>query len=340
MPTRVQGLKLALGSAKQANISTPSATYIRIPKLNSDLPFLQANTENNAAEIGKGHEFATDVFLTNKEPAANRIEKQGSVEMMLWSWGYALGKVDLATGLYTIHPIDPGVTIELPMFSVAAILNEGGGQAVDELHIGNVVESVETTFTYGPGRDSVRTVVDIVGSGISLLPSAVTMPAVLTEKYARSSGMACTVLGVNYVSEKNLLSGSFSWRNNHILPMRYTPGSGYDADGFAVGNRIFIGERTLAASLQVFLHTGSLEYAKLVAQTEGVSTITLTFDATHFITWTFNRSRIAGVDKTNEQGLVCVNINLMPLYDETVVSSLENSVVVVTGKCNIPDVAQ
>lgn len=340
MPARIQGLRLALGSAAQANISTQSGSYVRIPKLNSDLPFLMANTENNASEIGKGHEFASDVFLTNKEPASNRLEKYGSVEFMTWAWGYALGNIDLATGLYTIHPLDPGLSLEPPMFSVAVILNEGGGQAIDELHIGNVVESVETTFTYGPGRESVRTVADIVGSGISQLPSGVSMPAILTEKYARSSGMAITINGVDYVSSKLALSGSMSWRNNMILPLRYTPGSGYDADGFAVGNRLFIGERSCAASVTVFLTKDSLEYAKLVAQTEGTAVITLTFDATHFITWTFPRIRFATVEKTNEQGLAAVTVNLMPLFDETVVGGLENTVVIVTAKCGIADIGQ
>src|SRR5689334_20848715 len=125
-PTRVQGLKIGLGSAKQADIATASGTFNRFSKLNMDVPFLRANTETDAAWVGKGTEFIETVYKTNIEPAQQRIEKYGSCEFSLWAWGYGMGDVGLATGLYTIKAIDPGVTIEPPYFTMVVQLPSGG----------------------------------------------------------------------------------------------------------------------------------------------------------------------------------------------------------------------
>jgi hypothetical protein len=305
-----------------------------------DIPYLRAMTETDKDEVGKGNEFITQVFKTSKEPAQQRIEKYGSAEFTLWAWGYGMGRVGLATGLYTIHPTDPGTTIENPYFSVVAQLAAGGGNAIDEAHVGCSVESVETVFKYGPTRASLRTTVDYVGSGISTLPSGVSVPAVLAEDYMMSSSMAISINGVDYVSEKMALQGSMGWRNNSILPMRYFPGSGLDSDGFAIGGRTFFGNRVPTLSFTVFLDNNSLEYAKLVAQTSGTATLTATFDATHFVTWTYNNVSFELVEKTQEEGLVAVTVTVAPKYDATVVGGIANNVLIVTGKCGIADICQ
>jgi hypothetical protein len=277
-PTRIQGLAFGLGSAKQTNISTISPTFNRWRKLNMDVPYLLAHTETDKDEIGKGNEFITEVFKTNKEPANGRIDKFGSAEFTLWGWAYAMGLTGLSSGLYTIHALDPGTTIENPYFTVVAQLGAGGGSAIDEAEIGCTVESVETQFKYGPGRASIRTTVDYVGSGISTLPSGVVLPATLSESYMLSSSMAISVNGVDYVSSKMALQGSMGWKTNAILPMRYFPGSGTDSDGFQIGGRTFYGNRVPTLTFTAFLDENSLEYAKLVAQTSGTVVLTATYD--------------------------------------------------------------
>lgn len=77
MPARVQGLAFGLGSAKQTNISTISPTFQRWRKLNMDVPYLLAGTETDKDEIGKGHEFISQVFKTAKS-FTGRVEKYGS----------------------------------------------------------------------------------------------------------------------------------------------------------------------------------------------------------------------------------------------------------------------
>lgn len=339
MPTRVQALRLGLGSAAQPDIETISPTFVRMRKLNTDIPALLPQTENDAEEIGKGNEFITGVFKTNIEPAPQRIEKFGSAEFTLWAWAYALGDVGLSGGLYTIDPVDPGETLELPYFSIVSQIDEGGDAALDEAMLGNTISMVETVCMYGPGRSSIRTNAEFVGSGISAVPSAVTLPAPLTEYYMRSSSMVATINGTDYVTSgsnaKSLLRVSMTWNNNPILPMRYFPGSGQDSDGFSVGGRTFIGRRVPTLSFTAFLLKDSPEYAKLVALDDDTAVITCTYDSTHYVTWTYHNVQFERVERVQEEGIVAVQVTVAPKFSES-----DNSVLTVTGKCGIADIAQ
>ena len=340
MPARIQGLKFGLGSAKQVNISTISPTFNTWRKLDKTLPFLNPGTETDKEEIGKGNEFITEVFKTAKQPAGLSIDKYGSAEWILWCFGYALGDVALSSGLYTIHPIDPGTTLELPYLTVVAQVAEGGGSATDAAMIGCIVDSVDLVFHYGPTRASVKCNAVLAGSGISTLPSGVSLSTALTEAFMSASSMAISVNGVDYVSSKQVLMGSISWKNNPILPLMFTPGSGLDSDGFAVGNRIFIGDRDVQLTFTSFLEHTSTQYAALVAQSTGVTTVTFTFDATHYVTFTFNITSFETAEQTQEDGIVAVTCKMAARYDPTVVGGKPNNVLIVTGKCAINDIAQ
>jgi hypothetical protein len=342
MPARIQSLTFALGSAKQTSLTSISPTFNTWRKLNMDVPFLLAETENDSAEIGKGDEFAHQVFKTAKS-ATGRIEKYGSAEFTAWGWGYAMGDVGLSAGLYTVHAIDPATTLELPYFSVAALLKEGGVQTIDEAHLGCTVEDVETTFHYGPGRASVRTVVNYSNAGNSLVPSGLALapPALITENYMQSSSMAITINGTNYASAKSILLGTMGWKNNLLLPLRYRPSvGGLDGDGFAVGGGTLIGARAPSLTITAFLLNTSTEYASLVSQTPGTGVITLTFDGTHFCTWSYPKVVVQRVEKTQEEGIVAVTVGLEPLYDATVVGGKPNGTLVFTSKNAITDIAQ
>ena len=52
MSARVQGLILGLGNAKQADIATASASFLRFKKIDTTLTSPHPVTENDAAEVG------------------------------------------------------------------------------------------------------------------------------------------------------------------------------------------------------------------------------------------------------------------------------------------------
>ena len=59
--TRLQEVQICFGFGKQTDIATANlvAAMWRLKKLNAQLANPKLNTENDAEEYGKGHEFAT-----------------------------------------------------------------------------------------------------------------------------------------------------------------------------------------------------------------------------------------------------------------------------------------
>jgi hypothetical protein len=317
MPTRIQNASIGLGITAQTNISTPasSTTYIVVPKLDNNIYVDDFGTENNAAWIGKGNEFATQVFPTAFNMAGS-MEKYGGIEFMTWAWAGALGNIAYASGSYTLVPINPATTLEMPYFPVVLQLPEGGGMAIDELYVGCSIEEVMTAFQYGPGLQSVKTTVQFAGSGLLTTPSGVTLPATLTEHNALSSSMTLTINGTDYVAGKTILSGVFGWKNNLLLNAGYYPGSGLQ-DGAAVRGRQEIGVRvptfTFVARL---LHT-SPEYAALIAQTTGTAACTLTYDSTHNFTWNWEQISYKMVHRGQADGIATVEVTVQPQYSSS-----------------------
>jgi len=162
----------------------------------------------------------------------------------------------------------------------------------------------------------------------------VSVPAVLSENYLLSSSAAVTIITEDYVAAKTILAASVSWKNNLLAGLQYRPGSGLDADGFAVGQSLFIGNRVPTLTFTALLTHLSDEYAKLIAQTTGTVVLTLTFDATHFVTWTWEKVSFEMVERTQEEGLVAVTVTCAPQFDAV------NGVLQVTSKNAITDIAQ
>jgi len=332
VPTRVQSLKYGLGSAKQVDIATIASSFNRFRKLNMDVHTPEYKTETDKDEIGKGNEFITEVFPVNYDVAGS-IQKYGTSEFTLWAWAYALGNVGLAGGLYTITPIDPEVTLELPYFSLVQQLNEGGSSAIDEAYLGCAIKDVETIFNYGPGRQSLKTNANFVGSGRVTLPSGVTLPSVLSEKAMLSASCAISVNGHDYVSDKTILSGRMAWDNALLLDAGFFPGSGL-VNNAAVRGREEIGTRVPVFDFTARLKNNSPEYAALIAQTTGTAAVTFTYDSTHYVTFTWEKISYQRVERTEADGIVAVRTTVAPQFDDT------NGILTITGKCGIADIAQ
>lgn len=333
MAARVQGLILGLGKAKQADIATIAASFLRFKKLNTSLTSTGFTTETDAPEIGKGNEFtsAAGVFPVAFTPG-NSIEKYCSAEYLTWLLCYALGNVVEATAVYTITPIDPGTTLELPYFSVVEQLAEGGGQAIDNAYIGCCIEDFLLSFNSGVGRQSAKVTANWIGGGKLTTPSGVSVPALQAETGLLSQMMTViTIDGVDYVAAKGTISGSIGWKNN--LSRGTFPGSGIQ-NGAAIAGRIEIGSRAPSLELTVRLLHTSTEQALLLAQTTGTATITFQFDATHLITFVFQSVSLEAVENTDADGLAAVKVMVAPKFHAT------NGILTVTAKCGVSGIGQ
>lgn len=337
MAARIQQLVMGLGKNKQTNISTIASSFLRFKKIDTALTTPKPMFENDAAEIGKGHEFITATFPSHYE-VANRLEKYASAEFVTWAVAYALGNTTVtgsaAPYSYTIVPIDPGTTLELPYFSVVEQVAEGGGAAIDNAYIGCAIEDFTYSFNSGPGRASSKMMVNWVGSGLLTTPSAVSVPALTTESNMLAASMSLVVNGVDYVATKRILSGSIGWKNNLLVKDGFFPGSG-EQNGLQVAGRLEIGARVPSFNFTARLLSSSAEYATLIAQTTGTAVLTVSFDTNHSVTFTFPQMAFQMVENTDADGLVAVSVTGAPQY-----STGSSTVFSVTTKCPIAAIAQ
>ena len=342
MSARIQNLIVGLSKAKQTNISTVSASFMRFKKLDADATTPRLVLEDDAAEIGKGHEFATQTFLSHFD-VANRIEKYASAEFATWAIAHGLGNV-VQTGssapyTYTITPIDPGTTLELPYASIVEQVPEGGANAVDNVYIGCAVEEFLYSFNYGPGRASSKLTVNWVGSGNGLgtgytdSGSGITVPALTSENNMLAAGLALTVNGVDYVGSAKILSGSCGWKNNLLLNAGFFPGSG-TIHGAQVRGRMEIGARVPTFSFMVRLLHGSTEYNTLVNQTTGTAALSVQHDANNSLAFTWQQMAFKAVEQGVGDGIVAVTVTGGPQYNST------NGILSVVTKCSIAGIAQ
>lgn len=342
MAARIQQLIVGLNKAKQANISTVAASFMRFKKLDTDATTPRMILENDSAEIGKGHEFATQTFPSHYD-VGNRIEKFATAEFATWAIAHGLGNI-VQTGsgapyTYTITPIDPGTTLELPYGSIVEQIPEGGSQALDNIYLGVAIEEFLHEINYGPGRASSKLTVNWVGSGNGTgtgygdANSGVTVPALSSENNMLAAGMSLVVNGADYVSSGRILTARCGWKNNLLLNAGFYPGSG-TKNGAQVRGRMEIGVRVPTFQFMTRLIHGSSEYNTLIAQSTGTAVLSVNHDAGNSLQYTWQKMSFGAVEQGVGDGIVAVTVTGTPMYDNT------NGILTVVTKCGITGIAQ
>ena len=296
--TRLQEVLVCFGKKKQADIATAqvAADMWRFSKLNAALANPKLATENDAEEYGKGHEFPTATFKTAWDVGAT-LEKYLSAEIGAWAVAFALGKVVKSGAgpyVYTCTPLMPaaGDAAELPYLSYVEQIRPGGGVVLDRQAVGLAVEGFQITVGSGPGRANSKISVELVGSG-KVIDSAtgITMPAATAEKLLPSASLTLSINGVDYVTNKNIVSLETGWKNNIRMDAGFFPGSGFQTAGDgstgAIRGRLEFGNRVGNLKFVARFMNGSDEYTKLKAQTTGTAVVTLAYDANNSLqlTW-------------------------------------------------------
>jgi len=343
--TRLQEVLVCFGKQKQTDIATANtgAQMWRFGKLNAALANPKLNTENDAEEFGKGHEFPTQSFQTSWD-VAGTLEKYLGAEVAAWVMAFGLGKV-VKSGTtpnftYTCTPLFPasGDAAELPYFSFVEQIRPGAGVVLDRMAVGCVVEGWTVTVGSGPGRANSKITVEFVGSGKVTEPSGITMPAATVEKLLPSASLALTINGVNYVTNKNIVSLEASWKNNVRLDAGFYPGSGFqtpgDATSGAIRGRLEFGNRQGTLRFTARFENGSAELTKLRSQTTGTAVISLTYDTNNSLEITWQKVSFATAEVGETDGIVTVAVECLPMYDTT------NGIVQAVAKCNVDNICQ
>ncbi len=343
--TRLQEVLICFGKKKQADIATAQAAadMWRFTKLNASLINPKLATENDAEEYGKGHEFATVTYKTAWDVGCT-LEKYLGAEIGSWAVAFALGKVVKSGGpnfVYTCTPLIPanGDAAELPYLSYVEQIRPGAGVVVDRQAVGMAVESFQISVGSGPGRANSKISVELVGSG-KVIDSAtgITMPSATAEKLLPSASLTLSINGVDYVTNKNIVSLETGWKNNIRMDSGLFPGSGFQTAGDgstgAIRGRLEFGNRQGNLRLVARFMNGSDEYTKLKAQTTGTAVVTLAYDTNNSLQLTWQKIAYSVVEIAETDQILTVAVDCVPLYDAA------QGILTAVGKCAVDNICQ
>jgi hypothetical protein len=242
--------------------------------------------------------------------------------------------------VYTCTPLMPanGDVAELPYFSFVEQIRPGASVVLDRMAVGNAVESWTITIGSGPGRANSKITVEFAGSGKYVEPSGIAMPAATLEKLLPSASLALSINGVDYVTNKNIVSLETSWKNNIRLDSGFFPGSGFQTAGDgttgAIRGRLEFGNRAGTLKFTARFDSTSTEYAKLKAQTNGTAVITLTYDANNSLQITWQKVTFATVEIGETDQFTTVAVECTPIYDDA------NGIITAVAKCGVDAICQ
>jgi hypothetical protein len=332
-------IQVGLGKGKQPDIATANlaAACWQLNKLNADMVNPKFITEDNAADYGKGHEFATALFRSHVEVGPFRMEKYLSSEIMAWAAAFGLGNV-VKSGAgpytYTCTPLVKATAgLELPYFTFVEQIRPASGTILDRAYVGCSLNSFEVAVQTGPGRGNSKITMEMIGSGKITEPSTITLPAATAENLLPAASLALTIIGVDYISLKDIVSLNWGWNNSISRDTAFYPGSGTQ-NGYAIGGRLESGDRVPSLRFVVRVQAASAEYAKLKDLTTGTAVITQTFDANNTYTATFYQVGFRSVDMGETNGIVTVSVECSPQYNSS------NGVLTIAAKCAVDGICQ
>jgi hypothetical protein len=336
-------IMIGFGKNKQDDIGTANtaAGMWRLDKVNPDFMNPKPVKENNAQDLGKGHEFATQEWLVSWD-VQGTIEKYLTAEFAAWVMAYSLGHTvksgSTPNWIYTCTPLVKATDgDELPYFSYVEQIRPGESSAVvDRMMVGLALNGWTLSVTKGPGRANSKLVAQALGCGLYTEPSAITLPAATAEKSLLSAGLACTIVGVNYVSVKDFESLEATYNNN--LKLGFYPGSGYqdseDGDSGAVAGYLEVGDREVGLSFVTKFKHGSTELTKMREGTEGTAVFSLTNDTNNSLSMTYQRVTYGFAELGEQDGSVIARVTCTPMYHSS------NGLLTAVAKCGIDGIAE
>lgn len=343
MSANIREMLIAFSKNKQAAIATANtaAGMWRMNKLNSSFGGPRLVTENDAPELGKGNEFAQNVFRVNWDVQGG-IEKYMSAEFAAWVFAFGLGKCvksgTTPNWIYTCTPLDPVTDgIELPYFSFVEQIRPGASAILDRMSIGCAINDFTLNVASGPGRANSKLSVNYIGSGKHLEPSTITIPAATAEKLLSSASLALTINTVDYVTAKKIVNLELGWKNNIRADEGFFPGSGFqttDPTSGAVRGRLEVGDRELTFKFTARFDATSTELTQLAAGTEGTAVLSLTYDTNNSLEVTVQRVQIADAPLGDANGLLTVEATCNALWHTS------NGLISAVAKCNVDGISE
>lgn len=235
-PANIQELRIAFSKVCQADAVTAQSSGNMFSMLKNSGDFFRAGLgkEDDAAEIGKGDEFATQTFPT-AWAVQGQVAKFLSSEFLAFCLAYGFGNSAATnpTGSVYLHTASQqNLTtngIEPAYMTVVEQIRAGGANViVDRAFIGMAMDSFSINVQQGVGRGTSTITADLIGTGKKLEPSGITIPALTQPHELPSASLSLMVNGFDYITSHNFESLNFSWKNN--LTPRFV-GGGFQSNG-------------------------------------------------------------------------------------------------------------
>ena len=325
MSTNIRETRIAVSAQKQAAVQTPltAAECVSFTKLNAAISVVDMVTENDAAEIGKGNEFAFNNYKSHWNVSGS-FEKFISSQFLAWVVAFGLGKTTKTAPVagaftYTCVPQDPVTDgIDMKSFTCVEAIRQGGSAVLDRAMVGCVISDFTISLMSGPGRANAKVTASFMGCGKIVTPSTITVPSALSESFLNAASAAISINGVNYVSNTNFVMLEQTWSNTVRDQSGFYPGSGTD-QGAAIRGRMEFGDRVPGFRFQARFKNGSTELTLLYAQTEGTITWSLqgaliSGSTYHSCSVTWHRMRFASAVVNDAEGIVTVEVVVTPMW--------------------------
>lgn len=329
MAVNIRETKIGLAYKKQSALGTANVAgdMWLLNKMNAELGNVEYATEPNN-DIGLGTDFVTEIFKNGKNTSF-ALEKPASSQFMAWAMAFGLGKTTMtnvgSVYTYTSVPLVPDTDGDQPpAFTYMEALRPGtAGELFNRAMIGNVVNDWTLSVEKGSERSATRIRANCIGTGKTSDANTIVFPSTsLSESRLPSASATVSVNGTDYVAGGLIESIEVNYNNNIRQDTKVYPGSGLQ-DGFAIGGRMEIGDRrTPSVTLTARASAGSPELTKLKNLTEGTCVLTLTGDLIsgsdyHSTSLTFHRVTYSSVTLGNANGIVTVQVNVMPMWHST-----------------------
>lgn len=283
MPARGQEVAVGIGFHKQAAVQTalaaadlwtlPSSEFIAgIPELNS---------ETDAADYNKGHEWAENVFPSF---AGANIEwpyfltSEGFCQAIVFALG-DVTKTEEEVGAawsYLCTPKDhvaDGVDLDTTTI-VSGIRAGAAGEILDLALVGCACSGFNLRVQQGTGRSNSQLRTRWLGCGKWVANSGITIPSLYaTNRLGAGTAATITINGTDYFTNARFVDFEFEYNNNPLA--RYYPGSGSQS-GYDLAGQMRFGARSASLTIRAELESSSDELTKLLNGTEGTAVLEMT----------------------------------------------------------------
>lgn len=315
MSYNTQNQQLAIAFNAQGDLQTANVAgdLWKIAKTNAGLAKVDYQMDSDAADIGKGSEFAQNVYPISKSTSMS-LERRLSSEWAAWLFQFGFGNANtqIVGNTYTMTPMDVADGLDMPAMTVVEQL----GSVIDRALVGMAVNSFKINFQTGPGRNNTMTTVDLIGCGKTVEPSTLTIPSTPLAEHLLNGHNATVVLnGTTYSgANKSLMSLEASFNNNLRGDSGYFIGSGSDG-AYAIKGRMERGNRQYGLNFTARLESGSPELVALKAGTVGTASITIPGAASHSLVLTYPKIQYSAVEISDSDGLAIVSVTVTPMED-------------------------